>query len=122
LLAGLSAPVVSAEPAIAPPEVPPDPARLVFIDNPSIVDPHPMRVESWSRNGDGLAVNFTAGVPECFGVHADVVETEQTVTVDLRGGAPPESIGRICIALAVFGAVEVPLQSPLGDRQVLSVE
>ncbi|HKP39980.1 hypothetical protein [Mycobacterium sp.] len=36
--------------------------------------------------------------------------------------APPEAVGRICIALAVFGTVEVPLHSPLADRQVLSIE
>ncbi|MGX9788994.1 hypothetical protein [Mycobacterium sp. MMS18-G62] len=114
------APVASADPAVvAPPEVPPDPSRLVFIDNPAIVDPHPMPVESWSRSGDGLAVDFTSGVPECSGVHVDVEETEQTVTVELQGGAPPESVGRMCIMLAVLGTLEIPLQSPLGERQVL---
>jgi len=115
-----AAPIASAEPTIvAPPEVPPDPSRLVFVDNPAIVGPQPMQVESWSRSGDGLMVNFTSGVPECYGVHVDVEETEQTVTVELYGGAPPESVGRICILLAVFGTLQVPLQSPLGERQVL---
>jgi hypothetical protein len=115
-----AAPVASAEPTfVAPPEVPPDPSRLVFLDNPAIVDPQPMQVQSWSRSGDGLMVNFTSGVPECFGVHVDVEETPDTVTVELAGGSQPESVGRICIMLAVFGTVEVPLQSPLGERQVL---
>lgn len=94
----------------------------MFIDNPSIVDPHRVPVESWSRSGDGLAVNFTSGVPQCSAVHADVVETADSVTVDLRGGMPPEAVGRICILLAVMGTLDVPLQSPLGDRQVFSVE
>jgi hypothetical protein len=115
-----AAPVASAEPAtVAPPEVPPDPGRLVFVDNPAIVDPHPMQVESWSRSGDALMVHFTSGIPECFGVHVDVEESEQAVTVALEGGSPAEAVGRICIMLAVFGTVEVPLQTPLGERQVL---
>ena len=71
----------------APPEVPPDPG-VVFTDDPSIVDPHPMPVESWSRIGAGdvLAVHFTTGTPECYGVHAPVQETTENVTVELRGG------------------------------------
>jgi hypothetical protein len=115
-----AAPVASAEPTVvAPPEVPPDPSRLLFVDNPAIVDPHPMQVESWSRSGDGLMVNFTSGIPECSGVHVDADETPDTVTIELTGGSLPESVGHICIMLAVFGTVDVPLQSPLGDRQVL---
>lgn len=119
----LTAPAVpaAAEP-ITVPEVPPDPARTAFVDNPSIVAPHLVRIESGTRSGEGLAVNFTAGTPDCFGVHVTAQETDQTVTVDLRGGTPPESVGRMCIALAVRGTVDVPLQAPLGDRKVLAVE
>ncbi len=116
LLAG--APIAAAEP-VNPPEVPPDPSRTVFVDNPAIVDPHVTRVESWTRSGDGLAVNFTAGTPDCFGVHVTAHETPAAVTVQLRGGTPPESVGRMCIALAVAGTVDVPLQEPLGSRAVL---
>lgn len=106
----------------AVPEVAPDPARTVFVDTPTIVAPHVTRIESWTRSGEGLEVNFTAGTPDCFGVHATAQETDQTVTVDLRGGTPPESAGRMCIALAVLGTVEVPLSAPLGGRKVLAVE
>jgi hypothetical protein len=66
-------------------------------------------------------VNFTAGTPDCFGAHVTAQEADQTVTVDLQGGTPPESVGRMCIALAVRGTVEVPLSAPLGDRKVLAV-
>ncbi|MGV0837630.1 hypothetical protein [Mycolicibacterium thermoresistibile] len=115
-------PGAAAEPTTAvPPEVPPDPSRTVFTDNPQIIDPQPMPVESWSRLGDGLAVNFTTGTPQCHGVHAHVVETPQTVTVQLWGGTLPEAVGRACIAIALFGTLEVPLRAPLGDRQVRSV-
>jgi hypothetical protein len=123
-LALCTAPVAMAEPTtVAPPEVPPSNPGVVFIDNPSIVDPHPMAVESWSRldGGDVLALHFTTGTPECYGVNATVQETAQNVTVELRSGTRPEAVGRACIMIAVSGTVEVPLQRPVGDRQVLSV-
>jgi hypothetical protein len=122
VFAGWGAPAASADPTtVAPPEVP-DAERVVFTDNPSIVDPRPMPVESWSRIGNdrAVAVHFTTGTPACNGVHATTHETADAVTVALSGGSLPASAGRICIMLAVTGALVVPLQSPLGDRQVLS--
>jgi hypothetical protein len=116
--------VAPAVPAAADPTAPPEvpPGGVVFTDNPDIVDPHPIRVESWSRTPDdnAVAVHFTLGPPDCYGVHATVQETDNTVTVDLRSGTPPEAIGRMCIMIALFGTVDVPLQAPLGDRQVLA--
>lgn len=96
---------------------------VAFTDNPSILDPRPVAVESWSRlpTEHGLAVHFTTGVPRCNGVHATVQETTENVIVELHGGTPPEAIGRVCIMLAVTGTLELPLQRPLRDRQVLSV-
>ena len=92
-LAAINGPVASAEP-FAPPEVPP--GGVVFTDNPAIVDPHPIRVESWSRAADAnaVAVNFTTGTDTCYGVHATVEETPDTVTVDLQGGTLPEAVNR----------------------------
>lgn len=114
-------PVAQAEPA-APPEVPAG-GRMVFTDDPAIIDSHPATIDSWSRatTDDAVAVNFTSGTPACSGVHATAVETADTVTVDLRGGTLPEAVGRMCIMLAVFGTLEVPLQAPLGNRRVLRV-
>jgi hypothetical protein len=119
ILAAIYSPVASAEP-FAPPEVPP--GGVVFTDNPAIADPHPIRVESWSRAADAnaVAVNFTTGTDTCYGVHATVEETPETVTVDLQGGTLPEAVNRACILIALFGTLDVPLQSPLGDRHVLS--
>ena len=119
ILAAIYSPVASAEP-FAPQEVPP--GGVVFTDNPAIVDPHPIRVESWSRAADAnaVAVNFTTGTDTCYGVHATVEETPETVTVDLQGGTLPEAVNRACIMIALFGTLDVPLQSPLGDRHVLS--
>jgi hypothetical protein len=120
ILTAIGGGVASAEP-ISPPEVPVG-ERVVFTDNPALVDARPAAIESWSRATDenAVAVNFTSGTPACSGVHATVEETADTVTVDLRGGTLPEAVGRMCIMLAVFGTLEVPLQAPLGDRRVLS--
>ena len=119
ILAAINAPPAAAEPT-APPEAPP--GGVVFVDNPAIVDPHPMRVESWSRvaGDNSINVSFTSGTDTCYGVHATVQETEQTVTVDLQGGTLPEAVDRACIMIALFGTLDVPLEAPLGDRQVLS--
>ena len=93
-----------------------------FTDNPSIVDSHPLHIESWGAVAeDVLALQFTTGTPECFGVHAIVHETPQTVAVELRGGTLPEAVGRACIMIAVFGSLNVQLQQPLGDREVISL-
>jgi hypothetical protein len=91
-----------------------------FTDNPSIVDSHPLHIDSWRLVGeDVLALQFTTGTPECYGVHAIVHETPQAVRVDLLGGTLPEAVGRACILIAVFGSLNVQLQQPLGDRQVI---
>src|SRR5689334_6870646 len=119
VLAGWGAPAASATSAV--PEVP-DADGVVFADTSSIVDPHPMPVESWSRVGNdrAVALHFTSGTPACNGVHATTQETPDAVTVTLTGGSLSPVAGRMCIMLAVTGTLVVPLKSPLGDRQVLS--
>lgn len=102
------------------PEVPVDPARTVFTDNPDLVDRHPARIESWSRDGDGLRVNFTAGTPQCYGAHVTSRETPVAVTVEVSVGSRPEAADRMCIAIALDATMDVPLNGPLGDRTVLS--
>jgi ABC-type glycerol-3-phosphate transport system substrate-binding protein len=120
VLAVCNGPPAMAEPA-ALPEVPAG-GRVVFTDSPDLVDPHPAAIESWSHaaTDDAVAVNFASGTPACSAVHATAQETEDTVTVDLRSGTLPQAVGRMCIMLAVFGTLDVPLQAPLGDRTVLS--
>jgi hypothetical protein len=120
-LGGWVVPAASAETTVLP-ERPGDPG-VVFVDNPAVVDPHPMLAESWSRLPDeqAVALHFTTGTPECYGVHATVAETPETVTVELRGGALPEAVARPCILIAVSGTLELPLHGPLGARQVVSV-
>lgn len=120
VLTGWAAPAAWAETAVLPER--PGYSGLMFTDNPAIVDPHPMRAESFSRVADdrAVAVHFTTGTPQCYGVHATAQETAEIVTVQLRGGTLPEAVGRACILIAVSGMLDVPLQSPLGARQVLT--
>ncbi|WP_433591875.1 hypothetical protein [Nocardia sp. CA-145437] len=92
-----------------------------FTADPTIVSPHGIPFDSWTRVApDKIAVNFQTGSPECYGVDASVTETSSTVTVDLRSGTRADAVGKMCTMIAVFGTLEVPLKSPLGDRKVLS--
>ena len=115
------APAAAAETVVLPERQ--GPAGVVFVDNPAIVDAHPMPADWFSRvpGDDAVAVHFTTGTPECYGVHATVTETAETVSVELLSGTLPEAAGRACIMIAVSGSVEVRLAGPLGDRRVLSV-
>ena len=113
------APAASAE-TYAPPEVPP--GGVEFVDDPALVNAHPTRVEGWSRTdrADAVAVHFTSGTPQCYGAHAEVSETPETVAVDLSIGTRADAVDRACIMIALSGVLEVPLQVPLGARRVLN--
>jgi hypothetical protein len=101
------------------PEGPAPEGATQFSARPDIVDTHPLTVTSWSPvDEDRIALHFETGTPECFGVDATVTETDDTVTVTLRGGTLPEAQDRMCIMVAVAGTLEVPLQSPLAGRAV----
>lgn len=107
------------------PDVPPLPERpapdgaTTFSPRPDILGAHPVPVGSWSKLADDrIELHFETGTPECFGVNGTVVETDETVTVELLGGTLPEARDRVCIMVAVAGVLEVPLQAPLADRVV----
>lgn len=119
VLIAATAPAASAD-TYAPPEVPP--GGVEFVDDPALVNAHPTRVEGWSRTDrdDAVAVHFTSGTPECYGAHAEVTEAPDSVTVALSTGTRADAVNRACIMIALSGTLEVPLQTPLGDRQVLS--
>jgi hypothetical protein len=67
-----------------------------------------------------LALNYTTGVPECYGKVGDPVveETADAVTVTLPKIAPEQKGDVMCIDIALSKSVDVVLDRPLGDRQV----
>ncbi|MFE3546098.1 hypothetical protein ACFXK0_24315 [Nocardia sp. NPDC059177] len=94
-----------------------------FTPDPTIVNPHSVPIDSWTRLSDNtIAVNFQTGNPECFGVDATVTESPTTITVTLRGGTRADATGKMCTMNLIFGTMELPLNSPLGTRQILGTE
>ncbi|MGE2735755.1 hypothetical protein [Mycolicibacterium vaccae] len=104
------------------PEVPADPAVTVFADEPAIENAYPVRPQAFSRLPDDRAVRlyFTSGTPQCYGASATVQERADDVVVSLRTGTLPGLGDRACILIALVGAIDVPLQQPLGARAVRS--
>lgn len=120
--ASTSAPAVTAPGTDNTPSEDPDAAPgQIFTPDPTIVDAHPIPFGSWTRVADNrIAVHFQTGVPECFGVDATVTETDTTVTVELREGTRADAVDKMCVMMAVFGTLELPLKAPLGDRRVVN--
>jgi hypothetical protein len=115
--------VASATPVGHPvPQVATTDARVVVIDDPSLMQGRPLPVDSWSRgeSNGALSVQFSLASPGCSAVHAEVDETADAVTVELRVGTRPDAIGRMCTMIVVPATLEVTLQAPLGARTVLS--
>ncbi len=69
-----------------------------------------------------LALNFSNGVPECYGTAGDthVRETPDAVIVTIpRIPPPPGNEDVACIDIAVLLSVDITLDDPLGHRAVL---
>ncbi|MGE2837157.1 hypothetical protein [Mycobacterium sp. SMC-4] len=112
----------AAQPAVDVPEIPADPAVTVFVDEPEIVDAYLVRPQAFSRLPDDRTVRlyFTSGTPQCYGATATAEERPDEVVVSLRTGTLPHLGDRACILIALVGAIDVPLQQPLGMRAVRS--
>ena len=116
-----SAAPTSAKPPETPTEDPDADPGQIFTADPSIVGAHPIPFTSWTKVADDrIAVHFESGVPACYGVDATVTETDTTVTVELRSGTRADATDKMCVMKAVFGTLEIQLDAPLGNRQVLS--
>lgn len=105
----------------ATPSEAPQPTGTLVTADPTIVTPQPMPFRSWSRVADDrIAINFEMGSPECYGVDAVTTETDTAVTVELRTGIRADAVGKMCVMIAMFAHMEIPLSRPLGDRAVVS--
>lgn len=120
LLAVGLAPTAAAD-ATPLPEVPVAPGTT-FVDDPEIVDPHPLTAESWSRLDlePAVALNISLGSPDCYGVHATAVETDQAVTVTLTAGRRSDRERMVCTMMIMPGTIVVPLANPVGGRAVFT--
>ena len=67
-----------------------------------------------------LALNYTTGVPECYGTVGEPVveETAEAVTVTLPKIPPKSTRDVVCIDIALVKSVDIELDAPLGDREV----
>ncbi|MFJ4652763.1 hypothetical protein ACIP5Y_15990 [Nocardia sp. NPDC088792] len=103
-----------------PTEAPQGRFGRTFTADPSIVSPHPIPFDSWTRIApDKIAINFQTGSPDCYGIDYTATETDSAVTVELKSGTLPAAVGKMCTMIAVFGTLDIQLKAPLGDRQVL---
>jgi len=96
--------------------------------SPGTVEPAPKQtnpmgvvINSYhAYDADSLAINYTIGVPECYGKIGvpEVEETSRSVTVTLTRIPPKQSEDTVCIEIALLKTVDIELSSPLGDRPV----
>ena len=81
-----------------------------------------VRIDGFVREGGTrIAVNYTAGLPECYGTldTPEVLETDAAVTVTLTL-VPPEGVAEGgCPDIAMLRTVRIDLDAILGDRSVL---
>lgn len=86
------------------------------------VDMGTIAVDSFYRYDDThLALNYTNGIPECYGdAGTPLVEESADAVVVTIPRTPVKNDGdTACIDIAMLGTVAVTLSAPLGDRAVL---
>ena len=90
---------------------------------PDLLDPRPTAIDSVAvvagAEGDKLEVSFYNGIRECYGLdRVEVVEADESVTIGVFTGSLPPG-DQVCIDIAELQFTVVPLDAPLGDRQVI---
>jgi hypothetical protein len=105
---------------------PVDPNSPIPSPTPRIVEPQPgltdVRPQPWDAvetlGPRTLRVAFYSGVHECYGVdRVDVAYGSKTVTVALFVGRVPGN--QVCVEIAEYQAVVVPLNEPMGGREII---
>jgi hypothetical protein len=89
---------------------------------PALSNENGVRIDGFVRErGSRIALNYTTGVPECYGTldTPEVLETSAAVTVTLTLRPPEQPSDDPCPDLAMVDTVRVDLGSALGDRSVL---
>lgn len=87
-----------------------DDVRAIEWDDVQLLDEPRVRVRYWS------------GVEPCHVLDSvEVEETDETVTITLYEGSEPQPGGEmpVCIQIARWTAVDVRLDAPVGDREIV---
>ncbi len=104
-----------------PVEVPVGEVGTMFDSTPGLVRATATPFESWSQvSPHTIAIHFVTGTPECYGADAQVTETDTEVIVALRTGTLPHAENKACIMVAVYGTMQMTLESPLGSRTIVN--
>lgn len=104
-----------------PVEVPVGEVGTMFQSTPGLVRATATPFESWSHvSPNTIAIHFVTGTPECYGAQAHVTETDTEVIIALHTGTLPEAADKSCIMVAVYGTMQMTLQRPLGDREIVN--
>ncbi|SHE25691.1 Hypothetical protein ACGLYG10_1921 [Actinomyces glycerinitolerans] len=82
-----------------------------------LVSPAAVAWDSWELvDPRTIELTFLAGPAQCEGVSAEVLETDQDVTINLSVGTLPDA--GACQAIALTSTTRVALGADLGDRTV----
>lgn len=69
-----------------------------------------------------LRLELFSGNPTCYGVRTVVEEDEDEVRIAAITGTLPEAEDQACTQEALYVSVDVELEEPLGDREVVQLE
>ena len=86
---------------------------------PGLTDPRPRAFDSVDVEDERtLLVKYYGGVEECYGLdRVDVQYGRDEITVTVYEGRVPGA--DVCIEIAVYKAVRVNLDEPLGGRKIV---
>ncbi|MCH8572194.1 hypothetical protein LSI54_12625 [Nesterenkonia sp. AY15] len=85
-----------------------------------LFSPHYVRLGDYKQiHEDVLRFHFYMGNFDCDGLQSRVEETEDEIAVAVITGTREGGDG--CSEEAVFGAIDVELENPVGDREVVDL-
>ncbi|MFE1596509.1 hypothetical protein [Nocardia sp. NPDC058705] len=94
-----------------------------FTSDPTLLYPQLISFTSWNRLGDNkISIFFQTGNPECHGVEAVATETVASILVALRSGIRADAVDKMCTMNAVFGTLDITLDAPVRNRQVIDAK
>ena len=91
-----------------------------------LVSPHvatPEEIVPDPDDPDAVLVHFYGGVQDCYGARVTVVEQgADRVVIRLETGGRPDAGDTACIDIAESQELQVALDGPVGDRELVAAE